>query len=107
VPRSTLYYRPKLTEDIVWLLNIIRDIWLAHPFYGYRKITVILVRDYGLTINRKKVLRLMQQAGIQALYPKPKLSQRNAEHKVYPYLLKGLLIERADRHGWLILRILN
>lgn len=85
----------------MWLLNVIRDIWLAHPFYGYRKITIILGRDYGLSINRKKVLRLMQYAGIQALYPKPKLSQRNPEHKIYPYLLKGLLIERADQ-VWMV-----
>lgn len=101
IPRSTLYYQPKLIEESVWLLNVIRDIWLAHPFYGYRKITIILGKHYGLIINRKKVLRLMQRAGIQALYPKPKLSQRNSEHNVYPYLLKGLLIDQANQ-AWMV-----
>jgi putative transposase len=101
VTRSVLYYKPKINEETVWLLNVIRDIWLAHPFYGYRKITVILRRDYRAEVNSKKVLRLMQWAGIQALYPKRKLSQRNPEHRVYPYLLEGMLINRVNQ-VWMV-----
>lgn len=94
--RSSLYYEYQGEED-VWLMNVIRDIWLKHTFYGYRKITAILRIDYGLEVNGKRVLRLMRAAGIQAVYPKPKLSQKNSQHKVYPYLLRGMKIIRVNQ----------
>jgi putative transposase len=82
-------------------MNLIRDIWLAYPFYGYRKITIILRRDYKKEINKKRVLRLMQEAGIQAIYPKPKLSMGNKAHKVYPYLLKDMRITKPNQ-VWMV-----
>lgn len=81
--------------DDVTLMNEIREIWLKIPFYGYRRITQEL-RDQGRQINRKKVQRLMQLMGIQAIYPKPKTSIKNKAHQIYPYLLKGLEISHIN-----------
>lgn len=94
--RSTVYYLPHKEED-VWLLNFIREIWIKHTFYGYRKIRAVLRIDYQVEINGKRVLRLMRIAGIQAVYPKPKLSLAVAGNAVYPYMLKGLAIIKADQ----------
>lgn len=97
INRSTLYYKKQAIDaDDVELLNEIRDIWERCPFYGYRKITCSL-RAQGRDINRKKVQRLMQQGGIQALYAKPKTSIKDALNRVYPYLLKGMEITRANQ----------
>lgn len=97
INRSTLYYEVRpVRQDEVELLNEIRDIWSMHPFYGYRKITCSL-RASGWPVNRKRVQRLMQQEGIEALYAKPKTSIRDETHKVYPYLLKGMDITHANQ----------
>ncbi len=97
VNRATFYYhlRPE-NEDDVTLMNEIQDIWERYPFYGYRRITATL-RRAGYKINRKRVQRLMGKMGLQALYPKPRTSIANTEHKKYPYLLKDLPLERADQ----------
>ena len=58
--------------------------------------TEILKHKYHRSINRKKVLRLMQQMGLKAIYPKKNLSKRNEEHKVYPYLLKDRVLTNPD-----------
>ncbi len=68
------------------------------PFYGSRRLNAWLNLQ-GHQTNRKRVQRLMRLMGIEAIYPKPKLTRRNEEHKVYPYLLKGLKIERPN-HVW-------
>lgn len=97
VNRSILYYAAvDYTED-VRLANTIRDIWLRHTFYGYRKITVILRTDYKLLVNGKRVLRLMRQLNIQAVYPKPQLSKNVLGHKKYEYLLKGIMIIKVNQ----------
>ena len=80
----------------MWLLNIIREIWLKHTFFGYRKITAFLGTEHNIFVNQKRVLRLMQIAKISAVYPKPNLSKANKEHKVYPYLLRNLEINRSN-----------
>lgn len=77
-------------------MNDIRDIWDEMPFYGYRRITREL-RFRGYKVNHKRVQRLMQLAGIQAIYPKQKTSIPNKSHKIYPYLLKGLDIKAPDQ----------
>lgn len=69
---------------------------LKHPYYGSRRIRDWL-EDQGLTVNRKRVQRLMRQMGLVALYPKRNLSKRHQAHKVYPYLLKGLTIDAANQ----------
>jgi putative transposase len=102
VNRSKLYYQPKNeTEEDIWLLNLIRDIWLKHPFYGYRKITVVLRTEYQILVNRKHVLRLMRLGNIKALYPKPRLSVLNKQHRKFPYLLKEISVEYVDQ-VWMI-----
>jgi putative transposase len=85
---SSCYHQPKpLDADTVTLMNEIRDLYARRPFQGYRRITWDL-KDLGYRINHKKVYRLMQIMGLQAVYPKKNLSKRNHDHKVYPYLLK-------------------
>ncbi len=65
-------------------MDKIDEVYTAHPYYGSRRIA----KDVG--INRKQAQRLMREMGIAALYPKPNLSKRNLQHKIYPYLLKGV-----------------
>lgn len=85
---SSCYLTPKpVSSETVTLMNEIQDIYSARPFQGYRRITYEL-KIRGYAVNHKKVYRLMNQLGIQAIYPKKNFSKRNMEHKVYPYLLK-------------------
>ena len=93
INRSTLYYEAKgIDVNDMGLLNEIRDVWERYSFYGYRRITKELNAD-GIKVNKKRVQRLMQQGGIQAIYPGPNTSRRNQAHAVHPYLLKDLKIE--------------
>lgn len=78
------------------MANEIRDIWVKYPFYGYRRITAVLKRQ-GHQVNRKRVARLMKHLGIQAIFPGPNTSKRALKHRIYPYLLKGLKIERLNQ----------
>lgn len=97
VPRSSLYYKPKAIEnDDVIVMNEIRCIYQKRSYYGYRKITVAL-RKKGLKVNHKRVQRLLQKAGIKAIYPSKKTSIKNHAHKIYPYLLRGMSIERPNQ----------
>lgn len=92
--RSTVYYQHKKAEDVE-LMNEIRELYEQKCFYGYRRVAEVLKRQ-GKQVNRKKVLRLMQQMGLQAVYPKKKLSRRAEGHKVYPYLLKDQIPMEPD-----------
>jgi len=74
----------------------IDEIYTAHPFYGSRKITAALVRE-GQRVNRKRVYRLMDLMGLQSIAPKPNTSKKHPRHKVYPYLLRGVKIERVNQ----------
>jgi transposase InsO family protein len=69
---------------------------LRHPVYGSRKLTVLLHRD-GMAINRKRVVRLLRLMGIEAIYAKPKTSQAEAGHQIYPYLLRDLEVTGPDQ----------
>jgi putative transposase len=92
--RSTLYYQAKPEElRILQLMKQIDEIYLNCPFFGSRKIVIALKRR-GVEVNRKCVQRLMRLMGIEAIYSRPKTSLRRQDHKVYPYLLKGVLIVR-------------
>lgn len=77
-------------------MNEIQDIWLAKPYYGYRRITCQL-NENGHAVNRKRVYRLMRRMNLKAIYPKPHLSASNKEHMKFPYLLEGLKIERPNQ----------
>ena len=72
--------------------------YTATPFYGSRRMTAWL-RSQGYAVNRKRVTRLMQQMGLEAIYTKPQLSQAAEGHAIYPYLLRGVKIERVN-HVW-------
>jgi putative transposase len=94
--RSNIYYCPKTAEDESILANEIHEIWLAMPMYGYRKITKELQRR-GYDINHKRVMRIMCDMCIVAIYPRPKTSISNAQHRKYPYLLRDVKIVRIDQ----------
>lgn len=97
INRSNIYYKSThLSEENSDLMNYIYDIWLARPFYGYRKITAILQKS-GLTVNHKRVFRLMRQMGIQAIYTKKKPYIYRENRVIYPYLLNGLVINRPNQ----------
>lgn len=78
------------------LLRLIDQIYLDTPVDGSRRMTVTLPQR-GFVINRKRVQRLMTQLGLEAIYPKPKLSQRQPDHQVYPDLLRHLAITTANQ----------
>ena len=95
--RSTVYYQPTgVSDEDLRLMRLIDEIYLKRPFYGSRRIRDNL-EDLGHTVNRKKVQRLMRQMGIAALYPKANTSRPGKGHKIYPYLLKGLTIDRPNQ----------
>lgn len=95
--RSTLYYLPTgETAQNLYLMKLIDEIYISCPYFGSRKIVAALCRR-GEMINRKRVQRLMRQMGIEAIYSKPRTSIRRIGHKVYPYLLKGLVIDKPDQ----------
>jgi putative transposase len=97
--RSTLYYEAvQETETNLCLMRLIDEQYLETPFYGSRRMTVCLERG-GHAVNRKRVQRLMQLMGLEAIYPKPRLSTANAEHRKFPYLLRGLTVDRVN-HVW-------
>lgn len=97
IARSSFYYQPQApSEEELTLLRLLDQQYLKTPFYGSRRMTVVL-RQHGYEINRKRVQRLMRQLGIEAIYPKPRLSQAHPEHQVYPYLLRNLEIAQANQ----------
>lgn len=97
VSRSSYYYRPraKNPDDLI-LMRQIDELYIEHPSSGSRSICRQLKRQ-GTIVNRKRVQRLMRLMGIEAVYPKPKTSRPHPKHKVYPYLLRGLRIDRANQ----------
>jgi putative transposase len=96
--RSSLYYRSRGGKDDhnQHLMRLIDRQYTETPFYGTRRMTAWL-RSQGYAVNRKRVSRLMNVMGIEAIYPKRRLSVPDFRSKKYPYLLKGLLIERPDQ----------
>lgn len=95
--RSSAYYQPvPLSDGDLELMRRIDEIHLKLPFLGSRRIRDQLDRD-GYTVNRKKVRRLMELMGICALYPKRRTSLPDRGHTIYPYLLRGLSIERPNQ----------
>ena len=95
--RTGLYYRGRTgsVEDGN-LMRLIDEQYTITPFYGYRRMTVYL-RQLGLSVNHKRVRRLMRQLGLEAIYPKPNLSKPGKDHLIYPYLLRGVAVEYSDQ----------
>lgn len=97
INRSGIYYCPKEDFEDTQLMNRISEINNEFPYYGYRKIHWCLTKKEGYQINRKKVQRLIQEMGIRAIFPGPKISIPSSEGSVFPYLLKDLEIVRANQ----------
>ena len=97
VNRSSYYYRQKpiKLEDLE-LMRTIDELYLQNPSYGSRSIRRQLKRQ-GNKVNRKRIQRLMRLMGIEAVYPKPRTSRPHPQHKIYPYLLRDLTINRPNQ----------
>jgi putative transposase len=95
VARSSLGYQPvgESTED-VHVKRLLDELYMRAPYLGTRKLVEVLERDYQLVVNRKRVQRLRREMGLEAIYCRPRTTVANPAHKKYPYLLRGLLIER-------------
>jgi len=95
--RSSLYYQPvgPSSKEIA-IKQRIDELYTAYPFYGSRRMTVVLLRE-GWIISRPTVQKYMREMGIAGIAPGPNLSKRNQEHKVFPYLLRGLTISRPNQ----------
>jgi putative transposase len=97
VNRSGLYYQPRgESPESLKLMRLIDEEYTERPFYGSRKMMRWLW-DQGYQVGRHRVRRLMQLMGLEAIYPKPKLSQPGPGHRIYPYLLKGVAITRVNQ----------
>jgi putative transposase len=95
--RSSLYYQPvSPAEDDLLLMRLIDELHLKLPFAGSRRL-VSELKARGCGVNRKRVQRLMRLMGIEAICPKPGTSRANKQHKVYPYLLKGVSIDKPNQ----------
>jgi len=95
--RSAIYRQPAAPDpEELALMRWLDEQYLATPFYGSRRMTAEL-RKAGRQVNRKRVRRLMRLMGLEALGPKPKTSRRSAQHRVYPYLLRGRTIDRPNQ----------
>ena len=97
VPRSSVYRKSTgaSAEDLAIMALIDRQ-YLARPYYGSRRMAAWLATQ-GHVINRKRVQRLMRLLGLVAIYPRPNTSKPAAAHRIYPYLLRGLVIERVNQ----------
>jgi len=95
--RSSYYYQTnEVSADELKLMRKIDEIHLRLPFYGSRRIKDEL-EDNGVIVNRKKVQRLMRVMGIMAIYPKKNTSRPGKGHKIYPYLLRNLTIDKPNQ----------
>ena len=97
VARSTLYYQsaPMHPDDLA-LMRRMDELYTKWPFYGSRRMVAVLRRE-GWAVNRKRARRLMRLMGLWAIYQKPNTSRPHPDHKVYPYLLRGLIIDRPNQ----------
>src|SRR5690554_3728401 len=98
IARSTAYYQPvaPVSAEDLGLMRQIDEIYLQWPFYGTRRMRDELSRR-GEQVNRKRVQRLMRLMGLQAIHPRRRTSQPAPGHRIYPYLLRGLSIDRPNQ----------
>ncbi len=95
--RSSYYYQPATETALnLTLMRLIDEQYTEHPFYGRRKMTIYL-REQGYDVNPKRVRRMMQQMGSEAIYPKPRTTVVDRAHRIYPYLLRGVAITRPNQ----------
>jgi putative transposase len=99
VNRSTVYVRSlalEVDDEELVLFHFIDEEYTRHPFYGSRRMVVYLSRQ-GISVNRKRVQRLMRKMGLTGMAPGPNTSKGHPEHKVYPYLLRGVAVKRPNQ----------
>ena len=97
ISRSSAYYSPVQADEYeLEFMGLVDKQYLLTPFYGSRKMAVWL-RGQGHQVNRKRVQRLMRRMGIEAIYRRPRTTMPDSGHKVYPYLLRGLEIDRVNQ----------
>ena len=95
--RSTVYYKPRpvSAEDLA-LMRRLDELHLDYPFAGARMLRLLLQRE-GTRVGRRRIATVMKRMGIQALYRRPNTSKPELGHKIYPYLLRGVKIERPNQ----------
>ena len=97
--RSTVYYKPRpVSAEDLKLMRRLDELHLDYPFAGARMLRDLLRRE-GVAVGRRHVATLMKRMGIEALYRRPNTSKPAPGHKIYPYLLRGVTIERPN-HVW-------
>jgi putative transposase len=97
--RSSYYYQPaEETEENLELMRLLDEQYLETPYYGSRRMTAWLRRQ-GYEVNRKRIRRLMAIMDLEPIYPRPKTTLVNPDHKIYPYLLRGVTARHPD-HIW-------
>jgi putative transposase len=97
ISRGCVYYRPvPVSPADLHLMRRLDELHLEHPCFGSRRLVVLLGRE-GIGVGRQHVRTLMRRMGIEAIYRKPRTSMANLAHRVYPYLLKDVAIERPNQ----------
>lgn len=97
INRSSLYYQATgESEENLLLMRLLDEQYTRTPYYGVIKMTHWLQGE-GHPVNLKRVRRLLRLMGLEAVYPKPNTSQPNPEHQVFPYLLRGVVVERCNQ----------
>lgn len=103
INRRGVYYQPVVNQTRIELdkvhMDAIDAVYTDYPFYGSRRIRIELYDRFGVDVCRERVQHLMRRLGLQAIYPKPKLSVVNPDDTVYPYLLRGVTASRPN-HIW-------
>ena len=84
------------SSELLKLMNIVDETYTKYPFFGTRKMSSFLTRN-GCNVGRKKIRTIYEKLGLEAIYPKPKLSKGNKAHKIYPYLLRDVEIVRLNQ----------
>lgn len=96
LPKATYYYTSTKKEKQNSFFDIVTTVFLKYPFYGYRKIN-LEIKKQDINTSRKRVRQAMSMLNLKAIYPKPRLSIANSEHKKFPYLLKDIKIEYPNQ----------
>jgi len=97
ISRSSIYYAPKgESPENLALMRRIDELFMKYPFYGSRQMVRQLLRD-GIAVGRHRVRRLMRLMGLEAIYQAPRTSDPHPAHRVYPYLLGGMVIDRPNQ----------
>jgi putative transposase len=97
ISRSSFYYAPKgESPENLALMRRIDELFMKYPFYGSRQMVRQLLRE-GVAVSRHRVRRLMRLMGLEAIYQAPRTSMPHPAHRVYPYLLRGMVIDRPNQ----------